>query len=209
MNLGELIDNVVTMMGGQGEPTEADIANMLNRVMNEDARDLRIPEMTAEFNGVTLPFNLPVGGLPGGVLRVFRKSDGWEFPVHTNDQANHLYPGYLNWSAGDTRFVVFDPATIGLEGTVYPAPVPDVAQDYLVTFTKRPEPMVALDDEPFDGVLPEYHRLLAHHAAFELLMAASDNRWQPHYSRYTKLMSEAFTYARPAPVTATRPGWSD
>ena len=214
MTLGELLDQLHDILQ-DGAPADTDLIRMLNRCNQTTARELEIPQYYAEINGVTDEFTLPddAHGSPSsiGLLEVrLDNSVGIKLDILTTGEADARYPGWKNWSVGKTLFIVFDPAKIGLTNTVRPVPLPDSAdpQDFYATWIVKPPDMADLTDEPWDGAMAEFHHLLIHYVAYEVLLRTNDQRRGEHYSLYTGLMSEAYNATNPSPIMPTNVMWN-
>lgn len=204
MTLAELLDRVLRGAGIRNSDLHVEIVQMLNEENNELSRDLQIPEYTVDITGVTGPTNMPTNARSGGLISIRRKADGTPYDILTVTKADLKYPGWTEWADNDPLFMAYDPATSGLAGTFQPAPSPVAGTpvDLTVTYVAKPGDMADLTDQPWDGLLAEFHEVLAFKVIYRLLQEAGDNRRQEFYAAYSKRMAEAFTYSRPQTIIA-------
>lgn len=215
MTLHELLDEVKLYTGRSGE--EALMVTLLNRAMVRIARDLGLPRLHIDVNGVLSEFELnaaSVGYDVREVITAYRDDPGaTPLPLLSAFEANRMHSGWRNWPQGNTRFLIYDPGVMGLGTAVLtPVPAPKEPESYVIACVVRPSVMEEMSDEPFNGLLPEYHVMLAHYVASELLVIAGDQRAGLHRSMYEELVRAAFMYAKPdgVPYASMRsPFWSD
>lgn len=204
MTLAELLDLVLRNSGLRDSDRQTEIIEMLNAANDEMSRDLLIPEYTVDMTGITGSQPMPSNARTGGLISVRRQADGTPYDILTNTKADRLHPGWLQWDPGDTAFIVYDPATAALVGNILPVPIPVAGDtvDFTVAYVAKPSDMTDLTDKPFDGLLPEFHRMLAYKVVYELLLEVGDQRRSEFYAKYSKMMAEALTYSRPQTVLA-------
>ncbi len=205
MQLREMLDEIRYTVGDKPETTE--LITMLNRTMVRIARDMRFPQYHEEFAGITDQFDMPANAIRNGLLEVRRQPNATRLDILTTSEAHKRYPGWEDWTAGDTLFVVYDPKMNGLNSEIRPVPLPESGdtETYLITYIAEPAEMDELTDEPFDGHLPEYHEVLVHYTIYQILLRVGDERRQEFYAHYDRLASEMFTSLRPEPVRARNP----
>lgn len=212
MTLAELVDEVKGLVG---DVPDTDIITRLNRVMVRVARDLAVPRKYLDVNNITGEFTLNVGTVGVNVTEILganRDSRAGEvLPVITTAEANGSHPGWLHFSPGATRFLIYDPAVVGLgEATLRPVPTPPLgeSQSYILSVVTRPSLMSSGTDEPFDGLLPEYHEMLSHYVSYQLLLIANDERFAEHRSMYQMLKNDAYNYVFPLARVVRNPLYS-
>jgi hypothetical protein len=214
---------------------------LLNLAQREISLRLGLPrqEVTVPQSGVaTGPFRLPARFHPeaglrvslidgvssaglelrrGMEIRVLSPGEEWDFYSHQpfghwGGSERHRLPA-MKYDRADTE-LVFTP--LGIEEgqfrfIINPVP-PDMVED-----TDEPFSMLDWCEEPpirTRGAFPAYHRVLAHHASYELLqrleaggsMQPGTERWRQFYARYREMEKEMF--ARVSPTTVYLPGWT-
>lgn len=201
MTLHELLDEIKTFTSTK--VPEVQIIALLNRAMVRVARDLGIPKVHIDVNNVTGEFELTIASTGYDVRDIVTAhrddSSSTKLPIISAYEADRLYRNWRNLPAGITRFLIYDPAVLGL-GTqnLMPVPTPDEPESYVLACIVKPTLMSALTDEPFDGLIPEYHQLLSHYVISELMMLAGDNNSAGfHLARYEDLRRDAHMYSRP------------
>lgn len=216
MTVKELVDRVETnlrLMGISPVPGDADILMYLNEENQRMSRDLRVPTRYVTEIDATQPFILPSEAQPGS-LKFAEKADyNWRVEVLTVSEANELYPDWeKNEHEGGIRYghrlIIYDPANIS--APVYPLGF-SAGAELQMTYTVRPKPLVLDNPDadvsvslaPFEGVIPEYHSLLAKLATYQMAMLMGDpekGHIQKARTLYSEAMLEAqdaFSYARP------------
>lgn len=200
MTLLEMITEVRDVAGG----ADTDIVSRLNRVMLRCARDLALPRHHLDVNNVYGEFTLDVDSVGVNVTEVLSayRDDkvGTPMPLLSTLEANRRYPGWKNYEPGTTQFLIYEPAAVGLgRATIRPVPTPrlEVPESYVVAVVSKPAVLDAKTDEPFDGLLPEYHEMLVKWVIYELLLIAGDKRYEIFRAEYEALKRDAYNYARP------------
>lgn len=218
MTLAELVDRVMRGAGIRDSDMQTEIVQMLNEENDELSRDLQIPEYTVDITGVTGVTNMPSNARSGGLISIRRLADGTPYDILTVTKADRLHPGWLQWADNDPSFMAYDPSQNGLAGTFQPVPSPVAGTpiDLTMSYVAKPSDMVDLTDTPWDGLLPEFHEVLAFKVIYRLMLEKGDLRRQEFYAAYSKRMAEAFTYARPQTILAKSAlatpydsGWDD
>lgn len=206
MNLGDMVDEVMTLVPAKVEPAE--VIKLLNRCQEREARDLAIPQYYVEATSVSAAFSLPSGARGDGLLEVRRNEDGLRFPIYTSQQADLAYPAWKDWDVGDTLFIVFDPKVVGGDGLIRPVPLPGTdSQSYYITYVSIPDEMTDLTDQPWNGIMDSYHQMLVYYVVYQLMFRAGDERWQAYFAQYTDLKRDAFQATDPRVLFGNNPTW--
>lgn len=214
MTLHELLDEIKTFTATS--VPEPQIIALLNRAMVRIARDLGIPKVHIDVNNVTGEFELTSATVGFDVREVITAHRDDEvstvLPLISAFEADRLHRGWRNQPAGRTQFLIYDPAVIGLGmSNLLPVPLPDEPESYVLACIVRPTLMSALTDEPFDGLIPEYHQMLSHYVISDLMVLVGNNDGaQFHLARYDALKRDAHSYSRPdgAVLPTTSVSWS-
>lgn len=214
MTLHELLDEVKTFTATS--VPEPQIIALLNRAMVRIARDLGIPKVHIDVNNVTGEFELTtatVGYDVRDVVTAHRDDTvSTQLPIISAFEADRLNRNWRNLPVGRTQFLIYDPAVLGLgTSNLLPVPLPDDPESYVLACIVRPTLMSALDDEPFDGLIPEYHQMLSHYVISDLMVMVGNNEGaQFHLVRYHELRRDAHAYSRPdgAVLPTTSVSWS-
>lgn len=235
MTFAELLEEVLENISlhPKGNTVQrGDIKRLMNLAMREISLRVGIPTLYVDVpnSGTTTgSFTLPVRFHPEGIKRVelveVADSDiGWEWvknqeiPIMSVATANDLYG---SWENDDDApycgppFLVYSPANP--DAGFRPVGFNEASYRFLVHAV--PVDMSADSDEPFavldycedppvrrSGAMPAYHRILAHHATYEVLQRLGDERWQAFYARYRDMQMEM--YSQVEPVTVYLPGRS-
>jgi hypothetical protein len=213
MTVRELVDRVETnlRMLGLTPPGDADILTYLNDEHQRIARELRIPRRYITDVDATAPFAMPTETLPGSLSFAEKTETNRPIEILTVAEANDLYPDWeRNEFEGFTRFwkrlIIYDPANI--TAPVYP--VGFMAGETLrLEYAVKPFPL-AFDDpadtgtvalEPFEALMPEYHRILYQMTTFQLAMMMGNQeqsqKARAFYADARGELDDAFSYARP------------
>lgn len=205
MNLGQMIDEVKSLVSS--ELADAEVIKMIQRSHEREARELQFPQYTVTAAGVTEPFSLPSGARSDGLLEVRREEDGVRLPILNTQEASREYQNWRDWDAGDTRFVIYDPKMVGLDGLIRPVPLPEDGspQSYVLTYVAKPDDLTRLDDEPWNGTMDSYHDLLVLWVASQFMFRAGDARAEILNAEYQVLRRDAFTALRPRLIYANNP----
>lgn len=243
MTLAELLEEVmenVSLHPKYDQVQRGEAKRLLNLAQREISLRVGLPrqEITVPQSGVAAgPFRLPTTFHPeaglrvslidgvsstglelrrGMEIRVLSPGEEWDFyshqPFRFGDEERRVAPAMKYDRAGPD--LVFTP--LGIEEgqfrfIINPAP-PDMVED-----TDEPFSMLDWCEEPptrTRGAFPAYHRILAHHASYELLqrleaggtMQPGTERWRQFYARYREMEKEMF--ARVSPTTVYLPGWT-
>lgn len=209
MTLGEMLDELHYLLGNVDTPDDGELIAILNRSQDRLARDLNIPQYHAKLTDVTGEEALPSNAREAGLIAVHRDSDGHEYDLMTVSEADQFYPGWKNWDAGGTVFIVYDPKMIGLKGSIRPVPMPSAGspQTYVLTYLAKPGAMTTLTDEPWDGHLEEFHDVIVHHVASQVLLNRGDRRANDYYALYQQGVRNAMAFSRPSAEFAKNPLW--
>jgi hypothetical protein len=212
MTAREIVDWVETRLRllGIKPPGDGDILMIANEENERTARDLKIPRRYIKNVNPLLPFDLPAEALPGGALFAEQTVANRRIEVLTVAEANLMYPDWeKNATEGFTNFrqrlIIYDPANVS--APVYP--VGFQAGDLLrIEYVMRVRKLVfsvvdAANEslEPWNGVLPEYHRAIPQLVTFQLAMMLGDElqaqKARAFYADGMKDMEAAFSYSRP------------
>lgn len=213
MTVRELVDRVETnlRMLGLTPPGDADILTYLNDEHQRIARELRIPRRYITDVDATAPFAMPTEALPGSLSFAEKTDRSQPIEILTVAEANDLYPDWeRNEFEGFTRFwkrlIIYDPANI--TAPVYP--VGFMAGETLrLEYAVKPFPL-AFDDpadtgtvalQPFEALMPEYHRILYQMTTFQMAMMMGNQeqaqKARAFYADARGELDDAFSYARP------------
>lgn len=196
----------------------AEATRLMNLAMREISLRVGIPQLSLDVpttGFVTGAFTLPVQVHPSGVKRVelIEVDDGSayaesrvfsELDVVSASEALTSHPGYddpdREWTG--KPFLIYSPADRGTG--MKPYGIASGRFRFLVHAV--PPDMTLPEHEPFSvlycdedgadvrypGAMPEYHRILAFHAAYELLQRLGNDSWQAYYARYQAMEQEMF-----------------
>lgn len=235
MTYAELIEEVLENIGlnpNAHKIQRGEIRRIMNLASREISLRVGIPTLYVDVpsSGTTSgSFTLPVRYHPEGIRRVelveVADSDiGWDFvqnqeiPIMSVAQANDLYPTWENdegYEYEGPPFLVYSPANP--DAGFRPVGFNEASYRFLVHAVPAEmtedthEPFAVLDyceDPPVrrGGAMPAYHRILAHHATYELLQRLGDPRWEAFFARYRQMELEM--YSQVEPVTVYLPGRS-
>lgn len=231
MTLAELIEDVLENVSSHPKAeqvTRGEIKRLLNLAMREVSVLVGAPQLlvTVPSSGlISGPFQLPNRFRADGPMRA-EVIEGYDtrglemreraLPIYSPATAQEFHP---RWEVEPDEYC-------GPPFLVYSAAMPDAGftpvgveeARYRFLVHAVPEEMVEDSDEPFSvldyceeppvrrpGAMPDYHRVLAHYASYELLQRWGDERWQAFYARYTKMQQELF--ARVSPTHVYLPGY--
>lgn len=209
MTLEQLIDETQLLVGADIPPSE--LIPLLNRAMVRTARTLEIPRIHLDIENVVGEFtiNTDTYGVDADEVVEVRQDDsaGTLIPILTARTANTLHPGWRSFEDGTPQFMVHDRGVIGLgRATLFPVPTPSTPMSYVVEVIARPTEMEEMSDVPFDGLIPEYHEMLAYYVAFQLLLRTGDQRAGTIFEFYRRLLDDAWSSLRPRAVSANSAG---
>lgn len=214
MNALELTDRVETdlRMMGFTPPGPADILRYLNEANDETSVDLHIPTRYVKEVVATAPFLAPLEARPGQIRFAEDSKHNSRIKVLTVSEANNLYPDWeMNVTEGEARYghklIIYDPSNV--TAPIYPVGF-TTGEKLRMQYTMKPKPMVFSDPleseslEPWNGVMPEYHRIVANEAVFKLAMlmsAAEGNEFkrgvaQAYLAKNQGDKVDAFAYSR-------------
>lgn len=213
MTVRELVDRVETnlRMLGLTPPGDADILTYLNDEHQRIARELRIPRRYITDVDATAPFAMPTEALPGSLSFAEKTDRSQPIEILTVAEANDLYPDWeRNEFEGFTRFwkrlIIYDPANI--TAPVYPVGF-EAGETLRLEYAVKPFPL-AFDDpadtgdvalQPFEALMPEYHRILYQMTTFQMAMMMGNQeqaqKARAFYADARGELDDAFSYARP------------
>lgn len=214
MTVRELVDRVETnlRMLGLTPPGDADILTYLNDEHQRIARELRIPRRYITEVDATQPFAMPTEALPGSLMFAEKTETNRPIEILTVSEANDLYP---DWERNEfegfrqfwKRLIIYDPGNI--TAPVYPVGF-RVGEELRLEYVVKPFPL-AFDDpsgagdvalQPFEELIPEYHRILYQMVTFELAMMMGNQeqaqKARAFYADAKNDLEDAFSYTRPA-----------
>jgi hypothetical protein len=213
MTVRELVDRIETnlRMLGLAPPGDADILMYLNDEHRRIARELRIPRRYITDVDATQPFAMPDEALPGSLSFAEKTERSQRIEILTVAEANDLYPDWeRNEFEGFTRFwkrlIIYDPANI--TAPVYPVGF-EVGDTLRLEYAIKPPPLVfdnpeGSEDvalEPFQALMPEYHRILHQMVTFQIAMMMGNQeqvgKARAFYQDAQNDLNDAFSYARP------------
>lgn len=204
----------------------AEASRLMNLAMREISLRVGVPQLNLDVPSsgfITGSFTLPTRVHPSGVKRVELVEvddgsaaasclEGQEIDVLSTSEAMTFHP---TWDDEDREwvarpFLVYSPADRGTG--VRPVGITSARYRFLVH--ALPPDMSEPDHEPFaveycdevgvttryPGAMPEYHRVLAFHAAYELLQRLGNESWQAYYARYQAMEQEMFHAHQPIMV---------
>ena len=169
MTLNELRELAANWAGRSAVNSDADfnmiITSLLNSAQMRYGRRFLVPRGYYSASGVTgSTITLPKTPYKNGVLSVFDATNQRRIPVYTPYEADNKWPDRASASKGATQIVEWDNA----QPTVLTLwPQPSSANDYRIFYAYAPQPMATGDDEPWDGIYPEYHEIIALAAALD------------------------------------------
>lgn len=194
MTAAELIDDIERDLSEMGfkPPVRGDLLRRLNREQTRISRELRFPIKYYSEIPATTPFTLPAPMRASSLRSVEHEQLDRSVEVLTVQQANELYP---RWEAADfsRKLVIYDPANPSAPIT----PVGFSSGDTLrILVEVEPTALTEFSSVPFDGLLGEYHLMLAQHVKFTFLLNKGDQRGQAFYHDYMQMMTDAFNVLR-------------
>lgn len=209
MKTQELIDFVATLMNRADIPG-AHLLSMLNAVQEEVSRELQIPRGIVDYNNLTDPtqFTLPADGREEGVIEVYaitrntlgEQTGSRRLPMYDFRTASQYHPGWTHWEPdGEAQFMVYDPAQDPNQPLLIPEPSIAHPQHLRMVYAVKPEPMVGMEDEPFNGKHESFHTILAYRVSY--LMTGSEI----HLREYERQMNAARGAAPTGRVRAFNP----
>lgn len=213
----------------------AEATRLLNLAMREISLRVGVPQLSLDVPAtgyVSGAFTLPTQVHPSGVKRaeLIDLDDGsaaaealefQEIEILSPSEALTFHPTYDDPEREWVRrpFLVYTPADRGTG--VRPVGITSARYRFLVHAV--PPDMTEPEHEPFSvlycaedgsevrypGALPEFHRILAMHAAYELLQRLGNQSWQAYYARYQAMEQEMFHAHQPVMVyqAANRDSW--
>lgn len=216
MTCAEIVDDVeaeirYAFLAAQQEPPGTEeIVRIANKYNSRISGDLRVPTRYVKGIVATAPFAMPTEARPGSVTFSEEVGDGSSgedrINVLTVSEANQLYPDWeINehegYSTYPYKLIVYDPHNIS--APVYPIGFSSGATLRMV-YTIQVNPMVVENSaneagkslEPFNGIMPEYHHVIAQMTKFELLLRIGDERGRAYYQDAQNDIAKAFAYAR-------------
>lgn len=202
--------------------TRAEALRLLNLAMREISLRVGIPtlHLSVPTSGyVSGAFSLPVRVHPEGVRRVeLMATDdpapagrfvGRELDILSVAEANRFHP---TWNDEEREwlgkpFLVYSAADSGTG--IRPVGLTSASYRFLVHVV--PPDMSEPEHEPFSvaycddegvelrypGAVPAYHRVLAFHAAYELLQRLGNEGWHAYFARYQAMEQELFSAVTP------------
>ena len=196
---------------GLNAPGDGDILQICNDINDRVARDLHIPRRYIKNVNPTQPFSPPSEARPGGITFAERTDTDRRIMILTVTEANDYYPDWeRNQTEGFSKYatplIIYDP--VNISAPIYP--IGFSSGDTLrMVYVMNVKPMVfenpdaTQTTEPFNGEMPEYHRIVPQLAVFEIaaLLARSDNtmpaqKAQMYYNDAKGELEDAFDYAR-------------
>lgn len=215
----ELADRVETDLRLMGftPPGPGDILRYLNEANEETSVELHIPTRYVKDVAANAPFLAPLEARPGQIKFAEDLKYDRRLEVLTVSEANRFYPDWeVNAIEGHDQYgkklIIYDPANV--TAPIYPVGF-KAGETLRMQYVLRPFPMVYSDpaeDEslyPWNGVMPEYHRIVANEAVFKLAMlmsAAAGSEFQrgvaqAYLAKCQRDKDDAFAYARSDYVT--------
>lgn len=171
MNLAQLTQLVRSHLArSRGGPPEGGvIRRALNEAQAVMSTELDRPTAVDVVESATMDIPLPPDAKPSGVKSVRDAKSEQTLELVRVQDADALYPGWHKAGAGPDGIVVYDPGTVGrtLRLTRLPADQ-GLSGTFLVTCVVEPAEMVKPKDAPMNGLVTEFHHLLAYYAAFSL-----------------------------------------
>lgn len=177
--------------------TAGDFYNISNRIallnvgQNELIRDSR-----ALVSSVEIPitgddsYDVPARFVTfGQIAPEYVSLDGTRHRIQVVDPMD-LYSFEPGWRNPNSSYYGVVPKYLYLEGgKLYLVPNPPSGGELFLSYVYLPNPMVMLDDQPFDGVaeLQQYAPALAYFAANALTMAKNLNQANVLYAIYAKM----------------------
>lgn len=163
----------ISTSGASGELV-ANIDNLLNIAQRSLGHDLLVPRRDENFTGVSTPtITLTDRPYTNGIIDIVNLTSKERMEWYSPVEADIAMPDRANVSQGNPKIVEQKPES---PGVLYLWPNPSAPVDIVVRYAYVPQPMVAMTDEPWSGQFPEFHDLLALHAAryFAQKITASD-----------------------------------
>lgn len=227
MTLAQLLEEVmeaISLDPNAQRVTRAEAQRLINHAMREVSVKVGVPQLWLDVprsGFVNGSFTLPTRVHPSGVKQVVLVElgegsahagalEGRELDVLSVAEANRFHP---RWDDPEREylgkpFLVYSPATrdvgvrpVGIESARYRFLVHAVPGEMTLP-EHEPFAVVYCDEEGneerYPGALPEYHRLLAFHASYELLQRLGNPLWQPYLARYQQMLNEMFNAHTPA-----------
>ena len=180
------------------------------QVRHCSGRKLNIPRRYVKDVDATTTFLLPTEARPGSALFAERTTDNRKIRTLTVEEANRLFPDWEeNTIEGLERYpiplIIYDPQNI--TAPVYP--IGFSTGDILrMEYVIKPRDMVfsiptgvtTVTDEPWEGELPEFHRIIPQMVVFEIALALGDElvsqKARAFYNDAQQEMEEAVAYVR-------------
>ena len=226
MTLSQLLEEVmgaVELDPNAQRVQRAEATRLMNLAMREISLRVGIPQLSLDVPStgyVTGAFTLPVQVHASGVKRVelLDLDDGsaaaealefQELDTLSPSEALTFHPTYDDPEREWVKrpFLVYTPADrgtgirpVGITSARYRFLVHAVPPD-MSEPTHEPFSVLYCDEDGADvrypGAMPEYHRILAFHAAYELLQRLNNPSWQAYYARYQAMEQEMFHAHQP------------
>lgn len=206
----------------------AEATRLMNLAMREISLRVGVPTLYLDVPStgfVTGAFTLPTRIHPEGVRQVkVIEADDSVYPEDTfaGRDIDILSVAEANMMHKRWDDEVLDDEWMGPAFLVYSSASPDVgirpvgltSARYKFLVHALPPDMSEPDHEPFaveycdedgetvryPGAMPAYHRVVALHAAYELLQRLNNPAWQAYYARYQAMEQEMFNAATPVGV---------
>lgn len=211
MTCAEMVDDVeaeirYAFLAAQVElPGTEEIVRVLNKYNDRISGDLRVPRKYVTDIDPTVAITMPTDARAGSVRFTEKEEAVGSIQVLTVDEANMLYPDWEdNEHEGGSTFpyklVIYDPSN--LTDPLYA--IGFTSSDKLrMVYTVQVKPMVlensAADADvsllPFNGLMPEYHHVIAQMTKFEFLLRIGDERGRAYYTDAQDEIAKAFAYA--------------
>lgn len=170
MNLAQLIDLTRTLLiPYRSRVGPAEIRRALNHAQRQASTDLEQPQKTVLTSVAGRRVELPPDAKRSGVKALRDAGSAQQFEIVTVQEANRLYPDWHTASASAFPVVVYDPGSVGAPLSLLVAPAElGMTGQVVLTYVVEPDEMTDGSDEPFRGLLAEYHHMLGHYAAYML-----------------------------------------
>jgi len=186
VNLKQLVDR--TLQAVKAESTE-DVISLINDEQERVASEFLIPHRTVTQTA-TGSFNLPSDARAGGLRSIAVKVGGdyVQVPIYDAEMANSELPNWDTVTGSTVFFVIQD--WLDADGNAQVYPVPNSAGGaWRFTYASVPAGLSAWTDEAWGGQFGQYHMLLVHYAAQELLRRAGDEKnGAYHTARYAEFL---------------------